>query len=500
MRRRSPCIALLALAALVGPAGSARAQLATSFEDLLKRVPESANALMLIDADGLFESPLGQAENWRAEAEQNSSGGLGLAADATKAVVAMNTNLYTLQEVYKLAMVAMKSAPPGIGDLARREGGLLETVENTSVVWTPRDLYLFLVPPNVVGFVTPAERQKLGGWLQDIVVSPRNAVPGFADLAVSRVEAGAQIALAVDLDNAISPQMAIAWLNTIKSLETAKIDPKILGARLSTARSVTLTIEVARTIQSTLRIDFQQPVDYASIVAKDVVLALMENYGVLIPDIAAWTATVDGKTIELAGSLTRDSAQRILEIGRAPRLSPQLESLANAPASESLADGVPPVVEPTQNDVLKTSQMYFREVADMIDALKKQNVNTYASAKIWYDKYANQIEELPILGVDEELLDWGFSVARAFREMATGINYSAKNQTYTVAGRPNGVGGAYYGGYGYYYANSIGYDQAVIKRQSDAALSTQLVGRFEALETSVADMRRKMVEKYKVNF
>jgi hypothetical protein len=61
-------------------------------------------------------------------------------------------------------------------------------------------------------------------------------------------------------------------------------------------------------------------------------------------------------------------------------------------------------------------------------------------------------------------------------------------------------GNGYYGGYGAYYANSRSYDQSVIKKQSDAMLSVDLDKRWQALETSVSDMRRKMVEKFKVDF
>jgi hypothetical protein len=40
----------------------------------------------------------------------------------------------------------------------------------------------------------------------------------------------------------------------------------------------------------------------------------------------------------------------------------------------------------------------------------------------------------------------------------------------------------------------------VIKKQSDAMLSVDLDKRWQLLETSVSDMRRRMVEKYKVDF
>ena len=139
---------------------------------------------------------------------------------------------------------------------------------------------------------------------------------------------------------------------------------------------------------------------------------------------------------------------------------------------------------------------YFRSVTSLVEGLKGTERPTYRSTKLWYDRYAKQIEELPILGVDNELLDWGSMVSRTLREMSSGINYSAKNQTYAVASSSNGS----YGGYGAYYANSRSYDQSMIKKQSDAMLSVDLDKRWQALETSVADVRRKMVEKYKVDF
>ncbi len=64
--------------------------------------------------------------------------------------------------------------------------------------------------------------------------------------------------------------------------------------------------------------------------------------------------------------------------------------------------------------------------------------------------------------------------------------------------------GGYYGGYG---ANGYGYgynsralDQAVVKRQADSMMSVDLDKRWQLLETSASDMRRKMVEKYNVDF
>src|SRR3712207_7899151 len=56
--------------------------------DLLRRIPERSDVLLLVNVDGLFNSPMGRRENWRQEALANRRGGLGLAADVSKVAVA----------------------------------------------------------------------------------------------------------------------------------------------------------------------------------------------------------------------------------------------------------------------------------------------------------------------------------------------------------------------------------------------------------------------------
>jgi hypothetical protein len=81
--------------------------------------------------------------------------------------------------------------------------------------------------------------------------------------------------------------------------------------------------------------------------------------------------------------------------------------------------------------------------------------------------------------------------------MSSGINYANKDKTYRIAGTPSG----FYGGYGYGYGyESKSYDASVLNKQYDSVMSVQVDTRWQAIETSIADMRRKMVAKYKVDF
>src|SRR5205814_2205833 len=97
------------------------------------------------------------------------------------------------------------------------------------------------------------------------------------------------------------------------------------------------------------------------------------------------------------------------------------------------AQSTAPAAEPTRDEILKASQQYFHAVSDILGDLKSQKSETAKSQKLWYDRTAKSIEGLPLLGVDTELLEWGSTIARTLREMAFGINYAAKDETYRIA-------------------------------------------------------------------
>jgi hypothetical protein len=505
VRRLSVSVALLAVFA-ARPPSPAWAQPGNSrvFGDLLKRIPEQANALMLVNVDGLLDSPIGRRENWRQEALENRRDRFGLAAEFSKLAVAVGLDFQSMHEHWKVGMIQLRrDVPPNLEGLAAREGGYVEKVENTPVAWTPRGLYLFDFPDRIVGFASPTDRQALVGWTRSALDHPRNFPPGFADRAIFRADAGAQIVLAFNLADAVSPRMVEPWLNAIDVFKKAKIDPKLLAPRLASVKSAFLVVTADQAIEGNLRVDFGEAVDYTTPVFRELILTLLDDYGADLPELKTWTLSFDRKTpaAEMSGRLSEESVRKILSIAHPPRLSAERPSAVEAPAAAKVEPkAAAPKPEPgaprPRAEGLSASQAYFRSVSNLIENLKRTERPSYRSTKLWYDRYAKQIEEQPILGVDKELLDWGAQVARTFREMSSGINYYAQNQTYTLASTSDGS----YGGYGAYAGNSRRYDQTVIKRQSDAKMSVDLDTRWQALETSISDMRRKMVEKYQVDF
>src|SRR5262245_38905307 len=101
---RRVLLTLTFLSAAAAASSAARAQTGSSrvFGDLLKRIPERANVLMLVNVDGLFDSPMGRRENWRQQALANRGAGFGLSPDISKAAVAAGMDYHSMQEHWKV--------------------------------------------------------------------------------------------------------------------------------------------------------------------------------------------------------------------------------------------------------------------------------------------------------------------------------------------------------------------------------------------------------------
>ena len=483
MNRKSVRLALALTAIAIGHAPAGAEAGLIKFEELLKRLPRDANLIMLVDYDGLFDSPLGRREGWRARAGDPSRNRAEFLPDVARAAAAARMGMNDLDLDWRVGMAEFRGDVPTLADLAASQGGFVEKIGITDVAWTPRDIYFIDFKPGILGFVTPAGRQGMSHWMRDIFAKPKSFPPGFADHAVYRAEAGAAVVLAVDLADAVAPQRLGPWLDAIEAIGAAKIDPKLLSDRLATVKSAFLQVDVRETIEGTLLVEFDREIGYAAPAAKEIVLAALEEAGAVLPDLRAWSSTTKDKSIELKGRLSEDSLVQVLGLALPPRLT---TPAAPAPTENGAASRAV-----TRDDAVKASQGYFRAVVDATEGIKGQKAESHRGMRLWYERAAKRIEELPLLGVDSDLLDWGSEVARTLREMAHGIDYAGRDQSYRISS----TSGGYYGGYG-----SRSADADAITRQSNAVLGTQLDGTWQGLETSIAETRRAMVRKYQVDF
>jgi hypothetical protein len=106
---------------------------------------------------------------------------------------------------------------------------------------------------------------------------------------------------------------------------------------------------------------------------------------------------------------------------------------------------------------------------------------------------------LPILNVDEDLLGWGSTLSKGLRNMAEGLRGVGRQ---LGIAQVNSYGNYYdvgsYGGSGYYTSGIA--QQAQNREAASAQTGTVRSTGMQQIQNGMADMRRKMTEKYHVEF
>jgi hypothetical protein len=179
--------------------------------------------------------------------------------------------------------------------------------------------------------------------------------------------------------------------------------------------------------------------------------------------------------------------------------------------------------------VAYASLEYFKTITTMLDDLRGKRKSTefvtWGQVGLWFERYARKIDNLPILNVDNELLDFGVFVADSLRQSETAMKGIGAKSGYRKTQLPNVGGGAYYGGYygygyGYGYGRPVARASAVgaavdtahanlaLRGQAEAQIRTQerITGNANAhfimqgIEQATSAIRRSMTQKYKIEF
>jgi hypothetical protein len=493
----------VAVAAALVAAGSAAA--ASPFDELLRHVPDTANSVMYVNVRAMYNSQLGRDRHWQQNIERNYMGGLNsLPPTAERAVVGQRIDPSTLQAAWRVELVQL-TAPVSIADVARRVGGQEDKVAGHSVVLTPRGSFFVEFGPRLAGEGYPADRQKLGRWIRFCEHSTRPTVSPYLQQAAEEAGEGAQAVLAMDLQDVFDLPGITRKLKTAKSLENRRgVNLSDIAETLVGIRGLQIRVRVDREITGEIRLDFSGSAEPLHVVAKDFIIDVMESMGASVEDLndPNWRARVEGNSVILAGTLTERGA-RLLLSPAANRMT--LSTYAQLTKTEAVP------LDPKA----ATSAQYFRSLCSLLDELNtSKDTRTISKRGYWYQQYANKIDSLPLLNVDDELLKFGAQLSQALRAMAN-LGSQAKTQSdaiqnqivttaYAVPGTYGGYGG--YGGYGWNYTGpSVGvysnYNQAAALCQQTAATEKNLRQQTWAnINQARQEMRKKMVQKYKIEF
>ena len=481
---------------LVLSLGNASVARGDSFDQLLPKIPPSANVLVLIDVERTLASPLAQADGWGKKLElAYVSRPIFLPPEATKLVMAASLEpSNNFQREWELAVMELAD-PMSMRSIARSEGGYVDTVNGAQVAWTPSDAYFVSLADRELGVMFPADRQFVSRWIGYATKNTRVMLSEYLRQATRLANEQIQILMAIDLTDVVQPHELAQKAEDSPLLGKTKLPTEQIVSMLGSLRGATLRIAIGNDAQAQLRIDFDKDVTPLKAVAKDLIVQVLGDLGAHTDDLESWKLEMKGKAILMQGKMSQDGMRRVFSVVELPSAKFSLlkdEGDAPEEVNESL--------------IRESSLTYFSATEVLLKDLKRELRGNKASAAIM-ERYAGRIDRMPILHVDPDLLDYGSNLAVTLRAVAL-----SKRQGGVQSGvGTSGMGGGGYSNYSYGYgygnrgdryagARASAADRTAVKAQAMAESKNVRVEGAKLIADASAQIRRQMTQKYQVEF
>jgi hypothetical protein len=487
-RRYGPAVALLVL---VGLAATGRAQ-DSPYQDLLRRLPDSTNVLVVADIPAL-RNALGVAPGSTLMAADVGS----FPVMAGKFVMGAQIDLSERKHLWSIAM-AQLTGKMTIQDVATAEGEPVDQFAGYSIVPTPRNAYFVEVGKDILAVRTPADRQQLKRWLGYQKNNPLVALPPYLLQAANPAKPALAV-MAISLEDSLDPAalhrslMNSQVMGTRRNPEYPQVENTILHVK-----GMTFTIQAGNPLSGSLMVDFDADTRYIRGFGKRLLLEVLQKTHLYVGDFDTWEATLDDRVIGISGPLSFNGLRKFGALLKTPAPNPNAGDMASY-QSMSPADRA-----------LTSSKRYFNTVTSLLNDLEKDKTSGAKALAGWYDKYADQIDKLPILDVDPQLIAFSAQTTQNLRAMASSLNgisiesgylqqTKVQGQTYLGTGY-----NSYYGGWNDVMMGSRGVSnygqvylaQDTLVRQGQAA-RVQL---WQAINNETSEIRRQMTIKYKSEF
>ncbi len=444
------------------------------WEDLVSRVPRSANALAVLDGEALRASPLLRPEG-AVNVEDTGTLLFNIPKTCRRLVLATELDFRELVDTERVALLELDGEPT-LAAIAQKEGGEIDHVGGREAVRLPRDFLITKLAPNTFAAMYPARRQSFARWLGSIdrQGAGRGDVSPYLRAAAGRLDANAPIVIALDLADVAALGETRSALRRSRALAAAPVKPDVdaIASLLTSVEGLVLTVSVGEGLHGELRVDFGAATAVLGPLAKPLLLEVLADSGAYLADFDDWQAVARGRSITLSGALSRDGVRQALGLFELP--------------TTAVSPGRAPIGEPP-NAALAASKRYFDGVVAVRDEWNRMRGvlrgRTNASQALWYDRFAEKVDQLPALNVDPNLLTFGAEVAKRYRAIA----YSFRGVNISTNFRRTG-----------FEVTASDFEQ--IRRQESAVAQDNFLVLTKEIDTLTAETRKAMTQKFQVEF
>jgi hypothetical protein len=407
-----------------------------------------------------------------------------------------------------------------IPDIAKTEGESVGQVAGYNTVASQRNAYFIDLGQDLLAASSPANRQQLKRWLNYQKTNQLAALSPYLLLAANSSDP-ALIMLAVDVEDSLDPMAIHRGLNGSKVM-AARRNPDYEGVArtLAAAKGLTFTIQPGNPLTGRLMIDFDTDTGPIRDFAKALLIEILQNADLYLPDFDGWEPRIKERAIGIHGPLSINGLRKLGTLIRTPVPPPEAASMDSHLS-----------MDPAQRAVA-ASKRYFQSITQILADLKDDKTRSVKGLAGWYSRYADQLDNLPILDVDPLLIAYESGISEHLRAMSASLKgislqsgylqmHKTEGQIYqapSYTGNYNAWGpyGGYYGGWAANLANNAAlyrsgtaggvttinnYAQIYLMQeklvQQGAAARIAL---WERIDQETADVRRQLTLKYKTEF
>jgi hypothetical protein len=305
------------------------------------------------------------------------------------------------------------------------------------------------------------------------------------------------------MKNAVSPAEIREALGRSAVMKNYRADLDEVTDILASLEGVTLGITLGEQPFGKIKVDFGKSALGMGGFAKPLLLEVLRNQGAMIDDFINWQGKIVGTQVSLSGYLTEAGMQRIFSLVDAPNATMH----SNAPEAAS-SDG-------QQDPKVQATLTYFHAASSLVDDLRGKGAQTQGQAAMFFDKYARKIDQLPMLNVDDDMVDYGAYVASQLRQASAALRGAAISSRERQVKLPNFyktyvqgevIGATRWRTHGAY--SWVNFEDRARKQQARTQVRTEerLKGNaavlqiFADLENLTAEARREMTKRYNVQF
>lgn len=456
----------------------------SQFHDLTDWVPDSANSIVLVRAKRIFDSELSKAENWRKEhTKAFQSGAAFLPATIDRIVIGSEIDLETMQPMWKVS-VFEKYAPVSLATISERAGGIIESLAGHNALILPNDTYLVEIDDKTLAAMTPANRQWTSRWLAS--EGRKTLLSPYLENAIKNADTNADMVLAIDLGHVFCGTEVEEQLKLQGVVMDAEVKPA--ADVVSAVHGLTLSLNVKDKISGSMVIDFAGDTAALKSKGKQLLIDTLERSGSMIDDFEGWSVEQSGKQLKLSGTLTSSGFRRILSVVRHSIQSDVVFSGDSAPSTEI--------------DIATRSKQYFSKLETIVNELRAKEkgraLNTYAT---WYERYADEIDEMPVLGVDEDLVKFGNAMANSFRDVGDILRGHQLAKKADLSGTGDTVHGYRYNAYrSYFHQNDRSRERRQIATRHEVAAENEARDILNEVQKQMVDLRQSLSQVYKIEF